>query len=432
MASITLRSLKGSPLTITEMDDNFSNINTELGSKLDVSSYAASDILTKLKTVDGATSGLDADLVDGLNPDTTATGNTLAARDGSGRLVATTFVGNLTGNVTGNLLGDVTGDVTGNVTGNVSGTSSNITGVVSLSNGGTGATTASAARTNLGLGSLSTLSTITSAQITDGTIAQVDMASNSVGTSQIIDSNVTTAKINNLAITEAKIANNAVTSDKIASGAVGADELNVVGNGTAGQYLQSDGDGSMTWSTLSNSYAGNQVSVYLTPGTYTWSVPAGVTSALVACYGAGGGGTPTGIAGRGGCGLVHVTNLTPGGSVTVNVGLGGQSGSAGGSSAFGGWITANGGGSASNVANNGNSTSGNGAIPYQIGRNVLEKTTFPWVDQNRGDRPTGSGNTTRINFSWTNGWLPGAGGQNSGTNYWTGVGGVGGLVLIYY
>ena len=121
MASITLRSLKGAPLTITEMDDNFSNINTELGSKLNVSDYTASDILTKLKTVDGATSGLDADLVDGLNPDITAASNTIAARDGSGRLVATTFVGNVSGNLTGNVTGDVTGDLTGNTAGTHSG-----------------------------------------------------------------------------------------------------------------------------------------------------------------------------------------------------------------------------------------------------------------------------------------------------------------------
>lgn len=433
MASITLRSLKGSPLTIQEMDDNFSNINTELGSKLSISNYTASDILTKLKTVDGATSGLDADLVDGLNPDITAANNTIAARDGSGRIAATTFTGNLTGNVTGNVSGNVIGNLTGNVTGNTSGTATNVTGVVALANGGTGATTAAAARTNLGLGSLATLSTITSSEITNGTIAQIDMAADSVGTSQLINLNVTTAKINDLAVTEAKLANNSVTSGKIASGAVGANELNVVGNGTAGQYLQSDGDGSMTWSTLSNSYAGNKVAVYLTPGTYTWSVPDGVTSALVACYGAGGGGTPSGTAGVGGAGLVHVTNLTPGGSVSLTVGLGGESGTAGGASSFGSWITANGGGAASSgTVTNGTSTSGNGAIPYTIGVNTSQKLTFPWVDQTRGSRPSTSGNTARVNFSWTNGWLPGAGGQNSGTNYWTGVGGVGGLVLIYY
>jgi hypothetical protein len=41
----------------------------------------------------------------------------------------------------------------------------------------------------------------------------------------------------------------------IASNVVGASELNVAGNGTAGQYLASDGDGTMTWTTLPASSA---------------------------------------------------------------------------------------------------------------------------------------------------------------------------------
>jgi hypothetical protein len=39
---------------------------------------------------------------------------------------------------------------------------------------------------------------------------------------------------------------------QIAANVVGANELNVSGNGTAGQVLQSDGDGSMTWATPSS------------------------------------------------------------------------------------------------------------------------------------------------------------------------------------
>lgn len=65
-------------------------------------------------------------------------------------------------------------------------------------NGGTGASTASGARTNLGLGSLATLSAVGASEITDNS--------------------------------------------------VGADELNVSGDGTSGYVLTSAGDGSFTWS----------------------------------------------------------------------------------------------------------------------------------------------------------------------------------------
>jgi len=41
-----------------------------------------------------------------------------------------------------------------------------------------------------------------------------------------------------------------ITSDLIADNNVTADELNVSGDGTSGQYLTSDGDGSMSWTTL--------------------------------------------------------------------------------------------------------------------------------------------------------------------------------------
>jgi hypothetical protein len=62
MATIVTRAGKGSPLTNTEVDANFTNLNTD---KLESSSYTASDVLTKIKTVDGTGSGLDADLLDG-------------------------------------------------------------------------------------------------------------------------------------------------------------------------------------------------------------------------------------------------------------------------------------------------------------------------------------------------------------------------------
>ena len=66
MATLTLRSVKGSPLTNSEVDGNFTALNTELATKLTATDYNAADVLTKLKTVDGAGSGLDADLIDGI------------------------------------------------------------------------------------------------------------------------------------------------------------------------------------------------------------------------------------------------------------------------------------------------------------------------------------------------------------------------------
>jgi len=107
--------------------------------------------------------------------------------------------------------------------------------------GGTGSTDAATARTNLGLGAVATLSSITSAYITDGTIATADIA----------DGAVTSAKIADATIATGDLADDAVTAAKIADNAVGADALNVSGNGTSGQALISDGDGTFSWGTAS-------------------------------------------------------------------------------------------------------------------------------------------------------------------------------------
>lgn len=55
-ASLTLRSVKGSPLTNNEVDGNFSALNTELSN---------ANILASVKAVDGVGSGLDSDLLQG-------------------------------------------------------------------------------------------------------------------------------------------------------------------------------------------------------------------------------------------------------------------------------------------------------------------------------------------------------------------------------
>jgi hypothetical protein len=164
MAVIVLRSVKGSPLTIAEADANFTNLNTEVGAKLDAADYTAADVLTKIKTVDGVSSGLDADLLDGLNT---------SSSDTSGNTVVTRSSGNFSaGTITASFVGNITGNVTGNLTGTVTGNATNVDGTVAINNGGTGATTAANARTNLGLGTMATQAS-NSVSITGGSITGI-------------------------------------------------------------------------------------------------------------------------------------------------------------------------------------------------------------------------------------------------------------------
>lgn len=81
--------------------------------------------------------------------------------------------------------------------------SSQITGTLALTNGGTGATTASGARTSLGLGTLATLSAITSAYITDLTITNSDISA-SAG---IVDTKLATIS------TAGKVSDSALSSN---------------------------------------------------------------------------------------------------------------------------------------------------------------------------------------------------------------------------
>lgn len=103
MANLTLREGRATPLSVQEVDDNFTALNTD---KLEVSEFNASNILAKLRTVDGAGSQLDADMVDGLSPTASNQSSTLVSRDASGNFAANTITANLIGNVTGNITGN--------------------------------------------------------------------------------------------------------------------------------------------------------------------------------------------------------------------------------------------------------------------------------------------------------------------------------------
>jgi hypothetical protein len=95
MANIILRSDRANPLSIAEVDSNFTNLNTD---KLEVSQFTGNNILTRLLTVDGPGSGLDADVLDGLQPASSNLGSTVVARDPSGNFSAGTITATLNGN----------------------------------------------------------------------------------------------------------------------------------------------------------------------------------------------------------------------------------------------------------------------------------------------------------------------------------------------
>lgn len=145
MATLVLRTTKGSPLTNVEVDANFTNLNDELATKLNSASYNAADILTKIKTVDGTGSGLDADFLDGMSALSTlpvpTDKSSIVARDATGN----TSLNALT--LSGALLG-----TSATLTGNLSVGSITISGgSIPVTVGGTGATNATNARLNLGL-----------------------------------------------------------------------------------------------------------------------------------------------------------------------------------------------------------------------------------------------------------------------------------------
>lgn len=198
MATILLRlgatgatGVKNTPLTNAEIDTNFSNLNTDIGTRLLSSDYTAADVLTKIKTVDGTGSGLDADVLDGLNAVSGATGASIVSRNSSGNFAAGTITAALTGNVTGNLTGNVTGNLTGNVTGNTSGSAGTLANVRTISITGDGAWSASYDGSANTTGAL----TLANSGVTAGTYTKitVDVKGRATVGTTLSGSDVTTA-----------------------------------------------------------------------------------------------------------------------------------------------------------------------------------------------------------------------------------------------
>lgn len=208
-------------------------------------------------------------------------------------------------------------------------------------------------RTSLGLGTAATTDSSDYATAAQGTLA--DSALQSIGADAVDGTNIADDSIDSEHYVDGSI-----DTAHVADDAINAAKLNVTGNGTAGEFLQSDGDGTMTWAAAGGGFS--TITNYNAPGTFNST---NVNVARVTVVGGGGGGAGGGQGGfgnstqggggsGGGCAIEYV-DLSNTNSVAVTRGAGGAAGNwkpnsnvgnnggTGGTSSFGSFLSATGG-----------------------------------------------------------------------------------------
>lgn len=154
-----------------------------------------SELLTAIKTVDGSGSGLDADLIDGMNAGSINVGSTVVARDSSGNFSAGTITANLSGNASSATV--LAASKTIGMTGDVSWTSASFDGSTNVSGTATLATVVDS-----GTGTFKKINTDTKGRVTGTTpVVQADitelLGANSITNTMVFNidwSKITTGK----------------------------------------------------------------------------------------------------------------------------------------------------------------------------------------------------------------------------------------------
>ena len=296
------------------------------------------------------------------------------------------------------------------------------------------------------------------------TVATADIDADAITGAKIADDVIDSEHYVAGSIDAEHLATDSVTAAKIASNAVGADELNVTGNGTSGQALLSDGDGTMSWGTAGGDAPLNSAQVFVANG--TWTAPSGVNKARVLVIGGGAGGSKAGPGRNGDSpggngGIAHVVvNVNPGSTYNITVGAGGigaarnngfnnnANGGNGGVSRFHNWVTANGGNGAAsyNLAQNYNNGSRTGNVSTNTGtrirtvnvNNNKNSEMFGMGGRSRPSSPNGTNNNRpAVGFSVNGIYGAGLGGgrhvnhEGEDPNA-SGGGGVEGCVVVYF
>ena len=192
-----------------------------------------------------------------------------------------TFTGASTGDLTittGTLVANLEGNVTGNVTGNLTGTASAIADnsvtsakivngtIVAADIANATITTTQIAANTIATGNVADNAIdgtkiaqnsiltrhiddaqVTADQLASGAVTTAKLGADAVTAAKLADDAVVTANIVDANVTTAKIADANVTTAKIADNSITAAKLNITGNGTSGQAVLSDGDGSFSY-----------------------------------------------------------------------------------------------------------------------------------------------------------------------------------------